>query len=53
MIVLAPKLLGVSILEAAVMGAVVGAVSPAIIVPKMLKLMEEGYGTEKVFHRCF
>ncbi len=53
MIVLAPKLLGISILEAAVMGAVVGAVSPAIIVPKMLKLMEEGYGTEKVFHRCF
>ena len=47
MTVLAPKLLGVSILEAAVMGAVVGAVSPAIIVPKMLKLMEEGYGTEK------
>ncbi|HBG5344635.1 TPA: cation:proton antiporter [Clostridioides difficile] len=47
MIVLAPKLLGISILEAAVMGAVVGAVSPAIIVPKMLKLMEEGYGTEK------
>lgn len=47
MIVLAPKLLGVSILEAAVMGTVVGAVSPAIIVPKMLKLMEEGYGTEK------
>ncbi|MDB2748661.1 potassium transporter [Clostridioides difficile] len=47
MIVLASKLLGVSILEAAVMGAVVGAVSPAIIVPKMLKLMEEGYGTEK------
>ncbi|MCJ0127021.1 cation:proton antiporter [Clostridioides difficile] len=47
MIVLAPKLLGVSILEAAVMGAVVVAVSPAIIVPKMLKLMEEGYGTEK------
>lgn len=47
MIVLAPKLLDVSILEAAVMGAVVGAVSPAIIVPKMLKLMEEGYGTEK------
>nr|WP_330397150.1 cation:proton antiporter [Clostridioides difficile] len=47
MIVLAPKLLGVSILEAAVMGAVVGAVSPAIIVPKMLKLMEECYGTEK------
>lgn len=45
MIILAPWLLGVSELEAAIMGAVVGAVSPAVIVPKMLKLMEEGYGT--------
>ncbi|MCJ0408334.1 cation:proton antiporter [Clostridioides difficile] len=53
MIVLAPKLLGVSILEAAVMGAVVGAVSPAIIVPKMLKLMEECYGTEKSIPQMF
>ncbi|MDD3277739.1 MAG: cation:proton antiporter [Lachnospiraceae bacterium] len=44
MVLLAPQLLGVSVLEAAVMGAVVGAVSPAIIVPKMIKLMEEGYG---------
>ena len=44
MIILAPKLLGISILDAAIMGAVVGAVSPAVIVPKMLKLMEEGYG---------
>lgn len=47
MIVLAPKLLGVSVLDAAIMGAVVGAVSPAVIVPKMLKLMEEGYGVNK------
>lgn len=47
MILLAPKLLGISILEAAIMGAVVGAVSPAVIVPKMLKLMAEGYGAEK------
>lgn len=47
MILIAPKLLGVSILEAAIMGAVVGAVSPAVIVPKMLKLMEEGYGIKK------
>lgn len=44
MIILAPKLLGISILDAAIMGAVVAAVSPAVIVPKMLKLMEEGYG---------
>ena len=45
MILLAPRLLGVSILDAAIMGTVVGAVSPAVIVPKMLKLMEENYGT--------
>ena len=44
MVLLAPKLLGISILDAAIMGAVVAAVSPAVIVPKMLKLMEEGYG---------
>lgn len=44
MIILAPKLLHISILDAAIMGAVVGAVSPAVIVPKMLRLMEEGYG---------
>lgn len=46
MIILAPKLLGISILDAAIMGTVVGAVSPAVIVPKMLKLMEEGYGVK-------
>lgn len=47
MVFLAPKLLGVSVVDAAVMGVVVGAVSPAVIVPKMLRLMEEGYGTQK------
>lgn len=47
MVILAPVLLGISRLDAAIMGAVVGAVSPAVIVPKMLKLMEEGYGTNK------
>ena len=47
MVILAPRLLGVSVLDAAIMGAVVGAVSPAVIVPRMLKLMEEGYGVEK------
>lgn len=47
MVVLAPRLLGVSVLDAAIMGAVVGAVSPAVIVPRMLRLMEEGYGVKK------
>ena len=47
MVILAPKLLGISVLDAAIMGTVVAAVSPAVIVPKMLKLMEEGYGTVK------
>ena len=45
MVLLAPRLLGLTTLEAAIMGAVVGAVSPAVIVPKMLDLMERGYGT--------
>ena len=44
---LAPRLLGVSVLDAAILGAVVGAVSPAVIVPRMLDLMEAGYGTEQ------
>ena len=44
MVLLAPRLLGLSTLEAAILGAVVGAVSPAVIVPKMLDLMEQGYG---------
>ncbi|MDD2980889.1 MAG: cation:proton antiporter [Hespellia sp.] len=47
MMLLAPRLLGVRVIDAAVMGAVVAAVSPAVIVPKMLKLMEEGYGTNQ------
>lgn len=44
---LAPKLLGVSYVEAALMGSVLAAVSPAVVVPKMVKLMDEGYGTDK------
>lgn len=43
----APLFLGVSKIEAAVMGAVLGAVSPAVVVPRMLSLMEEQYGTGK------
>jgi NhaP-type Na+/H+ or K+/H+ antiporter len=46
-VLLAPKLLGVSIIEAAIIGTVLAAVSPAVIVPRMLKLMEKGYGTKK------
>lgn len=47
MVVLAPKLFDVSVLEAAIIGTVVGAVSPAVIVPKMIKLIDEGYGINK------
>ncbi len=47
MIIFAPIILGISILEAAIMGTVIAAVSPAVIVPRMLKLMEEGYGIKK------
>lgn len=44
---LAPRLLGVSLLDAAIMGAVIAAVSPAVIVPKMLHLLENKIGTRK------
>ena len=47
MVVLAPILLNISFLDAAIMGAVIGAVSPAVIVPRMIKLIDEGYGTDK------
>lgn len=47
MLFLAPKLLGITWLEAAVMGAVLAAVSPAVVVPRMVKLMEEGYGVKE------
>lgn len=47
MMLIAPPLLGISLLDAAIMGTVVAAVSPAIIVPKMLYLMDQKYGTSK------
>lgn len=43
----APYLLGITRVEAAVMGAVLAAVSPAVVVPRMVQLMESNYGTEK------
>ncbi|WP_270367500.1 cation:proton antiporter [Eubacterium ramulus] len=47
MILLAPKLMGLTTLEAAIMGAVLAAVSPAVVVPRMVKLMDEGYGVKE------
>ncbi len=46
-VLLAPVLLGVTRIEAAMMGAVLAAVSPAVVVPRMVQLMESGYGTDK------
>lgn len=46
-VILAPILLKVSVLDAAIIGSVIAAVSPAVIVPRMLRLMDEGYGTDK------
>lgn len=46
-VLLAPPLLGVTLLEAAIMGSVLAAVSPAIIVPRMIKLIETNRGTKK------
>ena len=47
MMLIAPGLLGISLIDAAVLGAVVAAVSPAVIVPKMLFLIENKIGTRK------
>lgn len=46
-ILCAPAILGISRVDAAVMGAVLGAVSPAVVVPRMVKLIETKYGTGK------
>lgn len=46
-VLLAPMLLGISRIDAAVMGAVLAAVSPAVVVPRMVRLMEKKYGTGK------
>ena len=46
-VLFAPAVLGLTRIEAAVMGAVLGAVSPAVVIPRMVQLMENGYGTNK------
>ena len=45
-VLIAPKIFDVTVLEAAIMGSVLAAVSPAVIVPRMIRLIDEGYGTE-------
>lgn len=46
-VIFAPMILGITRIDAAVMGAVLAAVSPAVVVPRMVMLMEEKYGTKK------
>lgn len=45
--VFAPMVLGISLLDASILGSVIAAVSPAVVVPRMIKLMEEGYGVRQ------
>ena len=47
MILFAPPLLGMFVLDAAILGAVICAVSPAVVVPRMIRLIDENYGTKK------
>ena len=46
-VIFGPLLLGISYFEALLLGSVLGAVSPAIVVPRMIKLQSEGYGDKK------
>ena len=46
-LILAPRFLGVSLLDAAIIGSVIAAVSPAVVVPRMIRLIEDGYGVSK------
>ncbi len=46
-VILAPILFDISVLDAAITGSVIAAVSPAVVVPRMIKLIDEGYGKEK------
>lgn len=46
-ILFAPYFLGITVVEAGIMGAVISAVSPAVVIPKMTKLIEEGRGTNR------
>lgn len=46
-VIFAPMILGINMVEAGLMGAVMGAVSPAVVVPRMTHLMDKGYGSKK------
>lgn len=46
-VIFAPQILGITTLEAVIIGTVLGAVSPAVVVPKMVQLIEDGYGADK------
>lgn len=46
-VLFAPSIMGVTLLQAAILGAVMGAVSPAVTVPRLTKMIDDGYGTEK------
>ena len=46
-LLLGPALFGLTVIEAGILGAVLAAVSPAVIVPRMIRVIEEGYGTEQ------
>ena len=45
--IIAPLLFDISFLEACILGTVIAAVSPAVVVPRMLKLMHQNYGSDK------
>lgn len=46
-VLFAPRIMGVTVLQAAILGAVMGAVSPAVTVPRLTAMIDEGYGTKK------
>lgn len=45
-VIISTKLFGISVAEALLLGSVIAAVSPAVIVPSMIRITEEGYGRE-------
>ena len=46
-VLFAPAIMGVTVLQAAILGAVMGAVSPAVTVPRLTKMIDEGIGVKK------
>lgn len=47
MVLIAPTVLGLSVVDSAILGSVLGAVSPAVVVPRMIQLIDENRGTDK------